>query len=101
MSAPPASEHTRARVTLLTQPDCGLCEQAKTVLGRLVDQNLITVAEVDLASPDGRALAVRHGVLFAPGVLIEGQAFSYGRLSEKRLRRHLARLSPPPPGQAR
>ena len=101
MSTPPPSVRAPARVTLLTEPDCGLCEQAKTILARLIDQNLITVAEVDLAGREGRSLAVRHGVLFAPGVLIEGQAFSYGRLSEKRLRRHLSSLSPPPPGQAR
>jgi glutaredoxin len=80
-------------VTLLTQPDCGLCEQAKNILTRLVDERLVTVREVDLADPEGRDLAIRHGVLFAPGVLIDGQPFSYGRLSEKNLRRHLARTA--------
>jgi hypothetical protein len=29
-------------------------------------------------------------VLFAPGVLLDGQLLSYGRLSERLLRRHLA-----------
>lgn len=79
-----------AEVTLLTQPDCALCDQAKTILGRLEQEGLLTVREVDLSGPAGQALAVRHGMLFAPGVLVAGQPFSHGRLSEKKLRRHLA-----------
>lgn len=31
------------------------------------------------------------GILFAPGVLVDGAPFSYGRRSERKLRRHLAR----------
>ena len=80
-----------AQVTLLTQPDCSLCDQAKAVLARLERERLVTVVEADLTSPAGRDLAVRHGVLFAPGVLVDGQPFSYGRLSEKKLRRRIMR----------
>ena len=90
MSAEPQPANT-AEVTLLTQPACSLCDQAKTVLTALQREGLVTVREVDLTGTAGRDLAVRHGVLFAPGVLVDGQPFSYGRLSEKKLRRHLAR----------
>ena len=93
MSAPTESARA-AEVTLLTQPACSLCDQAKTVLTGLQREALVTVREVDLTSPQGRELAIRHGVLFAPGVLVDGQPFSYGRLSEKKLRRHLARQTP-------
>ncbi len=82
-----------AEITLLTQPDCALCDRAKTILGRLADERLVAVTEVDLAGPEGRALAVRHGVLFGPGVLVAGQPFSYGRHSDKKLRRHLSRAT--------
>jgi hypothetical protein len=30
-------------------------------------------------------------VLFAPGILVDGEPFGYGRLSEKKLRRELTR----------
>jgi hypothetical protein len=80
-----------ATVTLLTQPDCALCEHAKDVLARVAADHPFIVTEVDLGGPAGRDLAMRHRVLFAPGILIDGQPFSYGRLSEKKLRRHLAR----------
>ncbi|MGI8720912.1 MAG: glutaredoxin family protein [Geodermatophilaceae bacterium] len=78
-------------VTLLTQSDCQSCDHATTVLATVEKDHPMTVRRVDLDSDDGRALAARHGVLFAPGVLLDGKMFSYGRLSERRLRRHLAR----------
>jgi glutaredoxin len=79
-------------VTLLTQADCALCEHAKGVLARVGTDYPLEVTEIDLASEDGRALAAAAGVLFAPGVLVEGRPFGYGRLSERRLRRALGRL---------
>lgn len=83
---------TAARITLLTQDDCAFCDQAKNVLARLGDHHLLQVQEIRLDSGQGRALAVRHAVLFAPGVLLNGAMFSHGRLSEKKLRRALERL---------
>jgi glutaredoxin len=87
-----APTNPTVQVTLLTQPDCPFCELAAEILARVGHDHLLTVRQIDLDTPDGRDLAARHGVLFAPGVLLDGQTFSYGRLSERRLRRHLARL---------
>ena len=83
-------------VTLLTQADCALCEHAKQVLTRVSNDHPLEVTEIDLASEHGRALAARAGVLFAPGVLVDGRPFGHGRLSERRLRRVLGRLAPEP-----
>ncbi len=81
-------------ITLLTQADCALCEHAKGVLARVSDDHPIEITEIDLASGHGQSLAARAGVLFAPGVLVAGRPFGYGRLSERRLRRALGRLAP-------
>lgn len=80
---------TAARITLLTQPDCAFCDHAKQLLRRLAREYPLAVEEIDLATPAGRALAERAGVLFAPGLLMDGQPVSYGRPSERRLRRAL------------
>lgn len=79
-------------VTLLTQPDCASCEHAKEVLARVGQDHPVTVEEVDLRSPEGQQLATQHGVLFAPGILVDGQSFGFGRLSEKKLRRYLTNI---------
>ena len=78
-------------VTLLTQTSCRLCELAKAILERLGTEYSLSVTEVDLGTEVGRHLAADAGVLFAPGVLVDGRPFSYGRLSERKLRRLLDR----------
>lgn len=77
-------------ITLLTQVSCGPCDQAKATLAKLSDEYDLTITEVSLDSDQGRELAMRHGVVFAPGVLVDDEMFSYGRLSERKLRRRLA-----------
>ncbi len=76
-------------ITLLTQADCALCEHAKRVLARVGADHPLEVTEIDLASEQGCDLAARAGVAFAPGVMVDGRPFGYGRLSERRLRRAL------------
>jgi glutaredoxin len=78
-------------VTLLTQHDCAPCEAAKEILARLGREYPLRRREIDLATSEGQRLAAAANVLFAPGVLLNGQFFSYGRLSERKLRRTLSR----------
>ncbi|TFV79395.1 thioredoxin family protein [Blastococcus sp. CT_GayMR19] len=78
-------------ITLLTQRSCAYCEQAKATLNQLRREHVFEAVEVSLETDEGRELGARHGVLFAPGVLVDGQLFSFGRLSERKLRRELQR----------
>lgn len=78
-------------ITLLTQNACGFCDHAKEVLQRVAQDHPLQVIEVDLTSEEGQQLARQAGVVFAPGVLIEGKPFSFGRLSERKLRRTLGK----------
>ncbi len=80
-------------ITLLTQEQCSLCDQAKAVLERVRDDPsspAVDLVVMDLGSEPGRRLGAAAGVLFAPGVLLDGKPFSHGRLSESKLRRALA-----------
>ena len=78
-------------VLLLTQEQCGFCKQAKEILDRLSVEYGLAVSTLDLGSPEGQALAVRNGVLFPPGIFLDGEPFSYGRPSERKLRREFER----------
>jgi thiol-disulfide isomerase/thioredoxin len=88
-------------IVVLSQPYCQFCDDAQVVLARLVPRYPISVRQIALDSYEGQDLAARHGVLFAPGVLMNGRLVSYGRLSERRLRRqldrHLANSDTPEP----
>lgn len=77
-------------ITLLTQRNCHWCEQSKEILARLSTEHSLRVEEISMDTDEGRALALQHGVVFAPGVLIDGQMFSFGRPSEKKLRRRIS-----------
>ena len=78
-------------VLLLTQKQCGFCTQAKEILDRLAPEYGFSVSTLDVSSPEGEALAVRSGILFPPGIFLDGEAFSYGRPSERRLRGEIER----------
>src|SRR6266566_8380992 len=83
--------HKRITILLLTQKHCGFCEQAQDILERLSREYWLSVSTLDMGSPEGQQLAIEGGLLFPPGILIDGEPFSYGRLSERKLRRELDR----------
>lgn len=77
-------------ITIVTTADCAFCEQAKQVLARVAADAHVEVRDVPLDSPEGRQITERAAAPFPPVVLLDGEAFSYGRLSERRLRKALA-----------
>ncbi len=79
-------------ITLLTKPHCGLCDRAKEILRYLSADFEFTLTEIDQDSDEGRELAMRHIVLFAPGLIIDGELFGYGRVSKPKLHRTLASI---------
>lgn len=79
------------RVLLLTQAHCHFCEQAEALLTRLAPEYGFSVSTLDIASPEGQSLAERNGIFFPPGIFLDGVSFSYGRPSERKLRRELER----------
>ena len=77
-------------IILLSQPSCHYCDYAKEILSRLSQESALSIREIGLETNEGRALALQHAVMFAPGVILDNKLFSYGRLSEKKLRHHLS-----------
>lgn len=78
-------------VTIVTQLACPWCEHAQEILDRLSREYRIDVAPIPISEPEARQLAERSGMVFPPGVFLDGRLFSYGRLSERKLRRELDR----------
>jgi hypothetical protein len=78
-------------VTLLTKPDCPLCQHAKTVLARVRADHPLQIEEIRLDTPDGGAAGHRGRDDVRPGILLDGRPFGFGRLSERALRRALNR----------
>ncbi len=79
------------RATLLRKADCALCEQAKAVLDQLAAEYPLEVEVLSVDTAVGAELAAVAGMAFPPAVLLDGDPYSYGRLSERKLRRELDR----------
>lgn len=77
-------------LTLVVADDCSLCSHAREVLAAVGLDLPLRVTEVKLESDRGQALAERVPLVFPPVLLRDGAVMSYGRLSERRLRKELA-----------
>lgn len=78
-------------ILLLTQENCHFCDMAKDLLDRLAPEYHFSISTLELSSPAGQTLAEQNGILFPPGLFIDGEPFSYGRPSEGKLRKELKR----------
>lgn len=79
------------KVLLLTQDHCASCEDARRLLERLAPEYGLELATLEFGSLEGQELAMRGGLMFPPGIVVDGEAVAYGRPSESRLRRELER----------
>ncbi len=87
------NDRTIAHILLLTADDCHFCRQGKDTLDKLRREFLLEVEEIALASARGQELAERFGVLFPPGLFLDGSFVGFGRVSERKLRKLLQRLA--------
>src|SRR2546426_6850006 len=69
------AQHRTMNVLLLTQEHCGFCRQAKEILDRLSVEYGLAVSTLDLDSHEGQVLAERSGMLFPPGIFLDGEPF--------------------------
>jgi glutaredoxin len=76
-------------VLILTQENCDFCDSAKAMLDRLSQEYPLSVSTLSLESAPGQALAEKGGILFPPGIFLDGEPCCYGRPSEARLRREI------------
>lgn len=81
------------KIVIITKEDCAFCDLAKALFGRLGAEYPLAVSTLSLGSPEGQELAERGQILFPPGIFIDGEPFSYGRPSERKIRREIDRRS--------
>jgi len=77
-------------VILLAKPDCQNCERVRSTLARVHHEyRHVEVSEMDLDTPDGRTLAVKHGVLILPALIVDGRLRLVGDMPENEIRREI------------
>ncbi|MDG6901308.1 MAG: hypothetical protein JRM80_05040 [Nitrososphaerota archaeon] len=74
-------------VDMVTKEGCLPCLRIKRILGELkAELPEIRVREVDFASEEGMALAVKNSILYPPAVLINGTLLAKGKIMEEPLK---------------
>lgn len=76
-------------VLILKRDDCECCDAATTMLERLSREYPLSLSTLEMESVAGQALAESGGILFPPGIFLDGEPCCYGRPSESRLRREI------------
>lgn len=79
-------------ILILVQEGCHFCRDAQAMLGRLAREYPLSVHTLDMRMAEGERVALQAGLLFPPGILLQGRPFCYGRPSEGKLRRGIERL---------
>jgi hypothetical protein len=83
---------SEGRLVYLTSPDCAFCTDGRAIVQRLASEMGLVIAELAWDSPRGKSLVKRGGAFFPPAVYLDDRLLGYGRLSERRLRKQLARV---------
>lgn len=81
------------KITILSRDDCQFCDMAKSLFNRLKEEFELNIEVKDVDTPEGKEQIIKYGFLFLPGILINDNPFSYGRPSEKKIRKELLRLT--------
>jgi len=73
-------------IQFLTMAGCHNCEAAKSILNEVLpDFPSTEIKDIDIATPAGRELAGKYGVISSPGIVIDGELFSTGGVSQDKL----------------
>jgi len=85
MSIPQRSPGEPTRITVVESEACHFCEDAHRALAELAATYPLTVVTVDVRSEAGQRLMQAHRASMSPLVLVDGEFFSHGRLSRRKL----------------
>ncbi|OGK09652.1 hypothetical protein A2767_07395 [Candidatus Roizmanbacteria bacterium RIFCSPHIGHO2_01_FULL_35_10] len=80
-------------IQFITSVSCPECFQAKKILKEAkVKYPKLMVKEYDVLGLKGLELAVKYGIMANPGIIINDELFSVGRLDRKKLFGKISKL---------
>lgn len=80
-------------VQFVTSPGCTHCAAARKIFEELKPKypNL-QVEEIDVTTPKGTDLVVRHNIFASPGIIVNGELFATGGINKGELIKKLDSL---------
>lgn len=77
----------KVKIQEVSSPGCVHCEKARKLLQREIKNKFpeVEIENIDMFSNEGMKLIQRHGIMFSPGVIINGELFSTGEVDRDKL----------------
>jgi len=71
----------------LSTPGCSHCARAKEVLENEIKPNFpdVAVEYINMMTEQGQKMVQDYGIMSSPGVIVNGELFSVGRLDRNKL----------------
>lgn len=74
-------------VTLVSTPNCSHCLEVKHTLEKMKGEYTdLTITEVSALAEEGQKMIQRYGIMSSPGILVNGEFFSMGMVTEKQFK---------------
>ena len=73
-------------IQFITSLGCVECEKAKRILQKAKSAyRNIAIKEIDVMSQKGISLVTKYGIMASPGIIINDELFSVGKLEKQKL----------------
>lgn len=73
-------------ITMVSTEGCHTCKEVKETLNKLTSEYDLSINEVDATTDKGQELIKKHNISSSPGLIINNEFFSSGKVTEKQLR---------------
>ena len=75
------------KIQELSTPGCSSCASAKELLEKEIKPNFpeVEVEYIDMITEQGQKMVLKYGIMSSPGIIVNGELFSIGRLDKDKL----------------
>lgn len=75
------------KIQELSTPGCVHCAEAKKILEEKIRPNFpdVEIEYIDMLTDKGMEMVQKYGIMSSPGIIINGELFATGGLSEQKL----------------
>ncbi|KKU34858.1 MAG: Glutaredoxin 2 (Modular protein) [Candidatus Azambacteria bacterium GW2011_GWB1_46_27] len=84
------------KIIELSTPGCVHCAEAKKILEEKIRPNFpdVEIEYIDMLTEKGMEMVQKYGIMSSPGIIINGELFASGGLSEQKLVEKIKSLTP-------
>jgi glutaredoxin len=86
---------SKIKIQEVSTPGCSSCAAAKELLESEIRPNFpdVEIEYIEMLSNEGQKMVQQYGIMSSPGIIVNGELFSVGKLSKDKLIEKIKELS--------